>query len=95
MTFDHEFGYSIPLFSSLLKKREEEKENELSKIAIKGHAFLLDLNKKRLGQMIYMLYMIMNRYGLNIFDYWVENKADLITKSSFARRFFFIFKMIG
>jgi hypothetical protein len=28
MTFDNDFGYSFPLFSSLLKKREEEKENE-------------------------------------------------------------------
>ena len=28
MTFDHVFGYSFPLFSSLLKKREEEKDNE-------------------------------------------------------------------
>jgi len=27
MTFDHDFGYSFLLFSSLLKKREEEKEN--------------------------------------------------------------------
>ena len=43
ITFDHDFGYSIPLFSSLLKKREEEKENELAKIVIKSHALLLDL----------------------------------------------------
>ena len=42
MTFDHDFGYSIPLFSSLLKKSEEEKENEIAKIVIKSHAFLLD-----------------------------------------------------
>ena len=28
MTFDHAFSYYFPLFSSLLKKREEEKENE-------------------------------------------------------------------
>jgi hypothetical protein len=29
MIFDHDFGYSFPLFSSLLKKkRKEEKENE-------------------------------------------------------------------
>jgi len=28
MTFDPDFGYSVPLFSSLLKKRKEEKENE-------------------------------------------------------------------
>ena len=26
MSFDHNFGYSFPLFSSLLKKREEEKK---------------------------------------------------------------------
>ena len=43
MTFDHDFGYYFPHFSSLLKKKEEEKENELAKIVIKGHAFLLDL----------------------------------------------------
>ena len=42
MTFDHEFGYSFPHFYSLLKKRDEEKENELARIVIKGHAFLLD-----------------------------------------------------
>ena len=28
MTFDHDFGYYFPLFFSLLKKREEENENE-------------------------------------------------------------------
>ena len=43
MTFDHDFGYSFQRFSSLLKKSEEEKENELAKILIKSHAFLLDL----------------------------------------------------
>ena len=42
MTFDHDFGYSFHLSSSLLKKREEEKENKLAKILIKSHAFLLD-----------------------------------------------------
>jgi len=42
MTFDHDFGYFFPLFSSLLKKREEEKESYLANIVIKGHAFLLD-----------------------------------------------------
>ena len=31
MPFDHEFGYSLPLFSSSWKKREEEKENEEQK----------------------------------------------------------------
>ena len=39
MTFDHDFGYSFPLFSSLLKKREEKKKNEIAKIVIKSHAF--------------------------------------------------------
>ena len=42
MTFDHGFGYSFLLFSSLLrKKREEENENEVAKFVIKNHAFLL------------------------------------------------------
>ena len=35
MTFDHHFGYSFPLFSSL----NEEKANELAKLEIKIHAF--------------------------------------------------------
>ena len=43
MTFDHDFGYSFPLLSSLIKK---EKENEVAKIMVKRHAFLLDLNRK-------------------------------------------------
>ena len=42
MTFEYDFGYSFSVFSSLLKKREEEKENGLANIVIKGHAFLLD-----------------------------------------------------
>ena len=44
MTFEHDFIYSFPLFSSLVKKEEEEKENELAKIVIKGNVFLLDLS---------------------------------------------------
>ena len=44
MTFDHDFVfYPPPLFLfPIKKKREEEKENKLAKIVIKGHAFLLD-----------------------------------------------------
>jgi hypothetical protein len=43
MTFDHDFGHSFPLFSSLLNNEGRRKENKSSKIVIKGHAFLLDL----------------------------------------------------
>ena len=32
MTFDHDFGYSFPLFSFLLKKGEDEMENEKQKL---------------------------------------------------------------
>ena len=39
MIFDHDFGFSFPLFSSLLKKREEE---WIAKIVVLSHAFLLD-----------------------------------------------------
>ena len=42
MTSDHDFGYSFPLFSSLLIKRGEKKRR-IAKIVIKRHAFLLDL----------------------------------------------------
>ena len=40
MTFDHDFGYFSP-FLFPPKKRKEEKENEVAKIMIKSHAFLL------------------------------------------------------
>ena len=39
MTLDQDFGYSFSPSSSLLKKREEEKKNELAKIVIKVHSF--------------------------------------------------------
>ena len=42
MTFDHDFGYSFHLSYSLLKKKGREKENEVKKIVIKSHVFLLD-----------------------------------------------------
>ena len=43
MTFDHDFGYSFSLFfPPPLKKDGREKVNEVSKIVIKSHAFLLD-----------------------------------------------------
>ena len=32
MTFDHDFGYSFPLYLPSWKKREEEKENEYKKL---------------------------------------------------------------
>ena len=32
MTFDHNFGYSLPLFFPPKKKREEEKEKERQKL---------------------------------------------------------------
>ena len=35
MKFDHDFGYSFPLFSSHIKKEK----GELAKIVIKTHAF--------------------------------------------------------
>ena len=42
MNFDHDFGYSLPLFSSLLKKEGRRKGDLIAKIVIKSHAFLLD-----------------------------------------------------
>ena len=43
MTFDDDFGYSLPPFLfAPKKKREEEKENEVAKIVFKSNAFLLD-----------------------------------------------------
>ena len=42
MTFDHDFGYSFPLFASLLKKEVRRKAELIANIVIKSHAFLLD-----------------------------------------------------
>ena len=42
MTFDHDFGNSFTLFSSLLTKEGRRKGEWLAKIMIKSHAFLLD-----------------------------------------------------
>ena len=39
MTIDHDFGYSFPPFSSLLKKREKKRRRNKEKIVIKTHAF--------------------------------------------------------
>ena len=39
MNFDYDFGYSFPLFSSLLKKEGKRKNNELAKLLIKVYAF--------------------------------------------------------
>ena len=40
MTFENDFCYFILSFSSLLRKEEREKENEVAKIVIKSHTFL-------------------------------------------------------
>ena len=39
MTFDHDFGYSFPLFSSILEKEGRRKGEWIAKIVIKSHAF--------------------------------------------------------
>ena len=44
MTFDHDFGYSLVLFSSFLKKGGRRKGELIAKNVIKSHAFLLDLD---------------------------------------------------
>jgi hypothetical protein len=42
MTENHDFGYSFPFFSSLLKKEGRRKGEWIAKIGIKNHAFLID-----------------------------------------------------
>ena len=42
MTQIHDFVYSFPLFSSLLKKRGKKRRRMNRKIVILSHAFLLD-----------------------------------------------------
>jgi hypothetical protein len=44
MTFDHDFAYSFPLFSSFLKKEGRRKGEWIEKIVIKSHVFMLDLS---------------------------------------------------
>ena len=43
MTFDHDFGYSLPPFSFLLIKEGRRKVIWIAKIMIKSHDFLIDL----------------------------------------------------
>ena len=43
ITFDHDFGYSFPTFSSLLKIEGRRKGLWIAKVVIKSHTFLLDL----------------------------------------------------
>ena len=43
INFDHDFNYSFPLFSSLLKKERIRKGEWIENIVIKSHLFLLDL----------------------------------------------------
>ena len=45
ITFDHDFGYSLPIFSSFPKKKGKRKGEWIAQIMIKSHAFLLDLQK--------------------------------------------------
>ena len=45
MTFDYDFGYYFPLFSSLLKKRGKKEKERISKNHDQSHAFLLDHTK--------------------------------------------------
>ena len=67
MTFDHDFGYFFPRLSSLLKEREEEKENEVANIVIKSHAFLLDLLFKREEIIEEETFLTLGRKFLNYF----------------------------
>jgi hypothetical protein len=68
MTFDHDFGYSFPIFSSLLNKEERR---ILAKIVIKGHASLLDLKDLfRISVRFYfaqLFYRLAINYFVNFF----------------------------
>ena len=65
--FDFEtFGYSFPRFSSLLKKREEEKEDEVANTVIISHACLLDPELHRLIVLFELAH------------FWWKKGADLI-----------------
>jgi len=51
MTFDHDLLLFFPLFPLPPRKRgRKKKENELAKIVIKGHVFLLDLGSETIAK---------------------------------------------
>ena len=56
MNFDHDIGYSFPLFLfPPEKEREEEKENELAKIVIKKtHAFQTSLKNDIITKIVFL-----------------------------------------
>ena len=50
----HGFGYSFPLFSSLLKIEERRKGERIAKIVIKSHASLLDRGVLKNNESLYL-----------------------------------------
>ena len=63
MTFDHDFGYSLSLFSSLLKKEGRRKGGWIAKIVIKSDAFPLNQTEK-----IHWIY-----FDIYIYTYIIQN----------------------
>ena len=61
INFDHDFGYSFHLLSSLLKKREEEKENEKQ-----NRAFLIDPLRFRIHGLASGLIKLYSSTNLNL-----------------------------
>ena len=45
MTFDHDFCYSFLFSSSLFLKKGREKGKKITKVVVKSHPFLLNLEK--------------------------------------------------
>ena len=63
MIFDHDFGYSFPLFSSLVKKEGRRKGEWIAKTVIKSYAFLRNLHKPILSTPL----LILNNFLATLF----------------------------
>ena len=86
MTFDHDFGYYFPLFSSLLKKREKEKENGLCFIpeGMVACFILLIISKSvELKKIIkYLNCMHTFKHGIKIVNQNINQEIEMVTQFS-------------
>ena len=80
MTFDHDFGYFLPLFSSLLQKRGKKKRRMKSKNRVQSHAILLD----RYNSIILLVYdfsvLIKSKFRYS----FINNTPSYILKATYT-----------
>ena len=99
MTFEHDFGYSFPLLSSLLKKGKKKKGEWIEKIVIKSHMPFCSIVQKY--SRFWKPFFIINY--VEFFSFFFANRRILYFlgpfyifawKDSFEKVFFFHFLLL-